>query len=282
MVLGDYTKVEITHRIGSVDKKTGYKMPLNFGRVSDSSDGMPAFVMGIHYPIKNFSGRIIAVLQKGEGAAEGEDAGEIMYAYAAALGPEEAEEAEEGQKVMVPAYLCDSEQILVLASKNSRYIINEIAAALDYARCFREYRLVCLYESSAGAVVYHEFEGKAKFLVIKNRRSMSWGFPKGHIEKGEKKEETALREVYEETGLRVELLPEFERVSKYKIQNTIEKNVYMFAAAVKEPEVKAQREEVCDYEWLTYEKALQRLKFDNDRKVLFSAYRFLGRNEYIH
>ncbi len=264
LTLGDYTKVEITHRIGFVDKRTGYKMPLNFGRVSDDSEGIPAFIMGIHYPIKSFSGRIIAVLQKN---AEGEEG-------------TAKETGAEGKNA--PGYLHDSEKILVLASKNSRYIVNEIAEALGYEKYFKAYKLECLYESSAGAVVYHEFEGEAKFLVIKNKRSMSWGFPKGHIERGEKKEDTALREVYEETGLKVELLPEFERVSRYKIQNIIEKNVYMFAAKVEEPQVQAQKEEVCDYEWLPYGAALQRLKFDNDRKVLFSAYRFLGRNEYIH
>ncbi len=273
LTLGDYTKVEITHRIGFVDKRTGYKMPLNFGRVSDDSEGIPAFIMGIHYPIKNFSGRIIAVLQKDAEDAENAESAE---------GEEGTEKETGAEEKGAPGYLHDSEQILVLASKNSRYIVNDIAEALGYEKYFKAYRLECLYESSAGAVVYHEFEGEAKFLVIKNKRSMSWGFPKGHIEKGEKKEETALREVYEETGLEIELLPEFERVSRYKIQNIIEKNVYMFAAKVKDPEVKAQKEEVCDYEWLPYGAALQRLKFDNDRKVLFSAYRFLGRNEYIH
>ncbi|MFR2841802.1 MAG: NUDIX domain-containing protein [Acutalibacteraceae bacterium] len=36
-------------------------------------------------------------------------------------------------------------------------------------------------------------------MLIKNKRSAHWGFPKGHMEKGETREETAKREIGEET-----------------------------------------------------------------------------------
>jgi len=42
-----------------------------------------------------------------------------------------------------------------------------------------------------------------KYLLVYGKKSQKWGFPKGHMEKGETEEQTALREFYEETGIRV-------------------------------------------------------------------------------
>lgn len=48
-----------------------------------------------------------------------------------------------------------------------------------------------------------------RFLLIKNRRSAHWGFPKGHVEQGENDHQTAYREVLEETGIRINIQPDF-------------------------------------------------------------------------
>src|SRR5438309_8625246 len=48
--------------------------------------------------------------------------------------------------------------------------------------------------------------------VEKMKGDERWTFPKGHIEKGEKAPEAALREVEEETGYRCEIVKPFDRV----------------------------------------------------------------------
>ena len=78
-----------------------------------------------------------------------------------------------------------------------------VPCADDVENDFPQYNLICYYESSAGAVVYRSIKGKLRYLLIKNKRSSNWGFPKGHLEMGETKYDAAKREVLEETGLHV-------------------------------------------------------------------------------
>jgi len=54
------------------------------------------------------------------------------------------------------------------------------------------------HTQSAGGVVVGP-EGK---IVLVNQRHNSWSLPKGHVEEGEEIEETARREIYEETGIK--------------------------------------------------------------------------------
>jgi 8-oxo-dGTP pyrophosphatase MutT (NUDIX family) len=57
-------------------------------------------------------------------------------------------------------------------------------------------------ETSAGGVVVRIAAGRPLFLLIRDSYG-NWGFPKGHLERGEPGDRAALREVMEETGLRV-------------------------------------------------------------------------------
>src|SRR5258707_12106719 len=54
-------------------------------------------------------------------------------------------------------------------------------------------------EVSAGGVIYRKHAGAIEIALIHVRHR--WGLPKGHVEEGESIDETAVREVREETGL---------------------------------------------------------------------------------
>ena len=60
-------------------------------------------------------------------------------------------------------------------------------------------------EKSCGAVVLRKNQGRLQVLLIKHINGGHWAFPKGHVEPGETEEQTALREIKEETGLSVTL-----------------------------------------------------------------------------
>ncbi|MDO5015038.1 MAG: NUDIX domain-containing protein [Clostridia bacterium] len=162
---------------------------------------------------------------------------------------------------------------LVVAPAKRKFINHQIEDSLSFLG--KIYSLRCLYEISCGAIVYKETPSGPKFILIKNKRSTHWSFPKGHVERGETYEQTAKREVLEETGLDIKILNGFREISEHKILKKIEKSVYIYVAAAKNKDVHIQKSEVEKYGWFSYDDALRRLKFQNDKKILKSAREFL-------
>jgi 8-oxo-dGTP pyrophosphatase MutT (NUDIX family) len=135
-------------------------------------------------------------------------------------------------------------------------------------------------ERSAGAVIFRKEGKEILFLLLHYHfKTDYWDFPKGNIEKGEDEEETARREVKEETGISdLKLASGFKGEINYfyrKGGETISKEVVFFLAETKEKDVKISFEHT-GYEWVDYEAAVKRLK-ENSRKVLMRANEFLGR-----
>lgn len=135
-----------------------------------------------------------------------------------------------------------------------------------------EYDVQCLNEKSCGAVIYRRKSGNLEFLLIKNRRGGNWGFPKGHIERGEDEMDTALREVREETGLEVTLTEGFRSLSEYHPRGRIFKQVVFFLAEMPEGgEIIPQQSEIDRFIWADYGLAMRTFRFNNDRNVLTQA-----------
>ncbi len=238
-MLGKSVKVRITKPFNSFDSKTNTKYMLNFGVAEIKTEKrtfiQSACVMGINHPVNIFEGRIIAVVRHQDKR---------------------------------PNYI-------IVAPKKSRYINFEIEDAIKFLEKNRPYKLECLYESSCGAVVFRNTEGTRKFLLIKNKRSAHWGFPKGHIERGETQYQTAKREVLEETGLHINIIDGYSSTSEYKIAGRVEKRVTIFLANTSDTKTVIQPEEIDAYVWLDYKSALKQLKFENDKSILISSKKFL-------
>ena len=69
--------------------------------------------------------------------------------------------------------------------------------------------------------------------------------------------------------------------SEYTIQGKVEKSVSIFVASTTDTQTKIQQEEIEDYIWLNYAKAIKTLKFENDRSILERANDFLIRTGVI-
>ena len=133
------------------------------------------------------------------------------------------------------------------------------------------------YENSCGAIVFNE--NTEKVLLVKMHNG-NWGFPKGHIESNETKEETAIREVFEETNIKIKIIPNFEREIKYiPNENTIKK-VTFFAGITQEENVIVETHEIEDFKWCTYEEALKLVTYKLQKDVLEKSRKVIM--EHIH
>ncbi len=133
-----------------------------------------------------------------------------------------------------------------------------------------------IYEKSCGAVVFTRINNKIKYLLIRNLTGI-YGFPKGHIENNETEEQTALREVFEEVGLSVKLVPGFRIEDEHPIpqkENTIKQIVY-FLGEYYNQEFHHQKEELTDALLADYEIAMSLFQFDSSKRILTEANNFL-------
>ena len=115
--------------------------------------------------------------------------------------------------------------------------------------------------------------------LLLHYESGHWDFPKGHIESGEDPEETAKRELQEETGIsEIHLLDGYKQALRYFFRQKgigIFKVVIFFLAETTQSEVTLSAEHV-GFDWLPYDAALARLTFKNSRDLLIKA------NEHLH
>ena len=127
-------------------------------------------------------------------------------------------------------------------------------------------------EKSCGAVVFRNKNNNIQVLLIRHLNGGHWAFPKGHVEKGETEEQTALREILEETGIAVELDNRYRQVVSYSPKKDVVKNVvYFVATASSDAATVAQEEEISQIVWVDMHKAADYVSFDNDKKVLLGA-----------
>ena len=129
----------------------------------------------------------------------------------------------------------------------------------------------CLYEKSCGGIIFYKTRRNTKILLVKNNNGRYWSFPKGHIEDGETEEETAVREIKEETGLDVTLVKDFREISEYCPFGKIRKRVVFFLARAFTDNVKIQEEEIDSYIWVDLQQARKLCTYDNDLRIIEKA-----------
>ena len=127
------------------------------------------------------------------------------------------------------------------------------------------------HEKSCGAIVYRKFHGNIELLLIKNQNGGHWPFPKGHVEGTETEEETAVREIMEETGIQVALDTSFRHVITYAPKKETTKDVIYFLARALTYDYTPQEEEIAQIKWVEINHATSILSYDNDRQLVTLA-----------
>lgn len=139
-------------------------------------------------------------------------------------------------------------------------------------------------EFSAGGIVYKKEHGKMTILVCQHSQHHGWVFPKGFIGDkiiGESKEETALREVAEETGIQGKIIRPLPPVTYWYAMDgeKRKKTVYYYIMAYLSGDITQHDWEMEHVEWLSPDQVLERLTYDSDKKVWQTAKELLSENK---
>jgi 8-oxo-dGTP diphosphatase len=127
---------------------------------------------------------------------------------------------------------------------------------------------------AAGVVVFREHHDLPEVALVHRPKYDDWSFPKGKVDPGETVPVAAIREVREETGLRVALGRPL-RAQRYPVEAG-QKVVHYWVgrpAAGADDDVDSYQinDEIDDVEWMTVEKARERLTYPHDRATLQQA-----------
>jgi len=128
---------------------------------------------------------------------------------------------------------------------------------------------------SAGGVVYRVRDGRPEIVLVARPVTNLWALPKGTPEVGESLEQTALREVSEETGLVVDIVEPITEIA-YSFHVTdgrvrVDKIVHHFLMAVTGGDVSLHDHEYDLVAWYGLAEALRLMTYDNERTVVERA-----------
>ncbi len=124
---------------------------------------------------------------------------------------------------------------------------------------------------AAGAVCWREVGKDLMVAIIHRGRYQDWSFPKGKVDSGETLAEAAVREIKEETGLKVKLGVPLSTVS-YPIDKGKTKVVHYWATKVSDKALANSKfkpdEEVSEVVWVKADQAFAKLSYKHDRELL--------------
>ncbi|OBJ55129.1 NUDIX hydrolase [Mycobacterium sp. 1423905.2] len=132
-----------------------------------------------------------------------------------------------------------------------------------------------VHETSAGGLVIDGIDGPRDEQVaaligrIDRRGRMLWSLPKGHIEQGETAEQTAIREVAEETGIRGSVLAALGRIDYWFVTDgrRVHKTVHHYLMRFSGGELSDEDLEVAEVAWVPIRDLPSRLAYADERKL---------------
>jgi 8-oxo-dGTP pyrophosphatase MutT (NUDIX family) len=137
-------------------------------------------------------------------------------------------------------------------------------------------RLRTATATSAGGIVVR-YESGQPWLVVGSRRrerdGRTWTLPKGTPDPGESREQTAIREVEEETGLRVRITGPLDSIEYWFVQSgtRIHKTVHYFLMEPVGGDLTGHDHEFDEVRWIPFDQAATMLTFETERALVARA-----------
>ncbi|MEV6603337.1 NUDIX hydrolase [Kutzneria sp. NPDC051319] len=132
-------------------------------------------------------------------------------------------------------------------------------------------RLRTVDETSAGGLVLDEAHGAAAIIGRLDRRGrLLWSLPKGHIEAGETSEQTAIREVSEETGIESKVLRTLGTIDYWFVaeDRRVHKTVHHFLLEAVGGELSDEDVEVTEVAWVPLGELDDLLAYADERRLV--------------
>jgi len=126
---------------------------------------------------------------------------------------------------------------------------------------------------SSGGVVFTKSVGAIKVLLISREKGSIWCLPKGHIDKGETEQQTALREVREETGVEAKLVEKIGDINYWFVweDTKIHKIVHFYLMLYLGGSTEDHDSEVDEARWFPIEEAIGKLSYENEIEIMKKA-----------
>lgn len=204
-----------------VDRPIGYDhnglvYPINYGYIpgimAGDGEAQDAYILGIDEPLTEFEGQVVGAVRRKN----------------------------------------DREDKVIVALPGQRYHQGQIAEAVYFQERYFISTIDSLFRKSCGVLPYRMVNGERKFLLVFENYSQCWSLPKGHMEAGETEIETALRELYEETGLTAQLESGRSASIEYPVSDFSRKQVVFYLGQVTgEPRVREG--EIDGFKWVSEE-----------------------------
>lgn len=146
-------------------------------------------------------------------------------------------------------------------------------------------RLRTVHETSAGGLVIDDIdrprhEQMAALIGRVDRRGrMLWSLPKGHIEQGETAEQTAIREVAEETGIQGHVLAALGSIDYWFVTEgrRVHKTVHHYLMRFSGGELCDEDIEVAEVAWVPVIELPDRLSYADERRLAHVAHELIER-----